>query len=258
MFQAKVLLLTVAVAAGVQAADVRAAEANLRRVELMVEAGAAPQSALKAAQDQVQDARNEEVLRDTLYSGNVTEKDVPEMLRAARELRARAAQGVAAQQRFVAAGVAPERTLKVPREDAARAERQWELAESRAKLVAEIAEMARREAELEERAKAELAVVSDGKGTLSRRDFSRVEAAFFRQFSHPLPVSARGETAVHRSMGFDHRDRYDIALNPEQEEGRWLITLLQRLNVPYIAFRHAVSGKATGAHIHIGLPSPRV
>jgi hypothetical protein len=63
---------------------------------------------------------------------------------------------------------------------------------------------------------------------------------------------------VHRSLGFDHRDRVDVALNPDQTEGRWLMSLLDRLSVPYIAFRHAVAGRATGAHIHIGLPSPRL
>lgn len=257
MFRTLVLLLTFAAGAGLQGADVRTAEANLRRVQLMVDAGAAPRSALKAAEDQLQDARNEQVLRNTLYSGNVTERDVPEMLRAAEDLRSRAEQALAAQQKLVAAGVAPERTLARPREDSARAGHQWELAQSRARLVEELAEMAQREAELEERAKTELAIRSDGKGTLSQRDLSRVEAAFYRQFSHPLPVSARGETAVHRSLGFDHRDRYDIALNPDQEEGRWLVNLLKRLQVPFIAFRHAVAGQATGAHIHIGLPSPR-
>ena len=56
-------------------------------------------------------------------------------------------------------------------------------------------------------------------------------------------------------MGFDHRERFDVAINPDQEEGRWLMRLLDRLRVPYIAFRRAVAGRATGAHIHIGLPS---
>ena len=160
--------------------------------------------------------------------------------------------------RLVAAGVVPAPSLGRLREERARAEQQWELAQSRAKLVEELAEMARREAELEEQAKRELAILSEGKGTLTTRDFARVESAFLRQFSRPLPVSARGATAVHQSLGFDHSQRFDVALNPDQEEGRWLIGLLKRWRVPHIEFRRAVAGQSTGAHIHIGLPSPRL
>jgi len=251
------LFLTLALAAGLRAADVSTAEANLKRVQGLVEAGAAAPAALKTAEQQLQDARNEEVLRHTLYSGNVVPEDVPEMLRAAGELRDRAAENLAAQQKLVAAGVLPSRSLESWQQDQARAQQQWELAESRARLIEELKEMARREADLEQEAREHI-IQSIGKGTLNDRDFLRVESAFLRQFSHPLPVSARGETAVHRSMGFDHRDRFDVALNPDQAEGRWLIRLLQRLNVPYIAFRRAVAGRATGAHIHVGLPSPRL
>jgi hypothetical protein len=31
---------------------------------------------------------------------------------------------------------------------------------------------------------------------------------------------------------------------------------LRRAGIPFIAFRSAVAGAATGAHIHIGQPSP--
>ena len=245
-------------ALSLRGADVRSAEANLRRVESLVEAGAAPPAALKAARADLEDARNEDILRRTLYSGNVTPAEVPEMLRAAGELRARATDAVALQRKLLDAGVIPARNLERYQEDQARAEQQWELAESRAKLVAELAEMARREVELEERGALELAIRSEGQGTLTDQDFLRVESAYFQQFSRPLPVSARGATAVHRSMGFDHRERFDVALNPDQEEGRWLMRLLERLSVPYIGFRRAVAGRATGAHIHIGLASPRM
>ncbi len=254
------VLLILATGVCLRGADVSSAEANLRRVQALVQAGAAPRSALKAAQEQLRDARNEQVLRRTLYSGNVAPQDVSEMVRAAGELRARAGENLAAQEKLAAAGVVPAGSTQKWREDQAFAEQQWELAQSRAKLVEELAEMARREADLEEQGRADLdlAILSAGNGTLTGQDFFRVEAAFFEQFSHPLPVSARGETAVHRSLGFDHRERFDVALNPDQEEGRWLMRLLERLRVPYIAYRRAVAGKATGTHIHVGLPSPRL
>jgi len=236
-----------------RAADIAAAEADLRRIEALVEAGAAPRTALDAARRRLEDARSEQFLRDTLYTGNVTPDQVPEMLRAATGLRQRAADALAGQEKLVAEGVIPANSLDRWREDLGHADRQLELAQSRAKLIEELAEMARREAEL---AEAEFAGF-EGKGALTDEDFLRIETAFFAQFSKPLPVSARGSTAVHRSLGFDHRDRFDVALNPDQAEGRWLIRLLVRLEVPYIPFRRAVTGKATGAHIHIGLPSPR-
>ena len=73
-----------------------------------------------------------------------------------------------------------------------------------------------------------------------------------------MPISARGETALHRSLGFDHRGRIDVALNPDQREGVWLRTWLQRSKIPYYAFRAAVRGKATAPHIHLGPPSTRL
>jgi len=238
------------------AADVPAAEANLRRVEALVDAGAAPRSALQAARKQLQDARNDHILQQTLYSGNVAPEQTSEMLRAATELRASAAEALAAQQKLLAEGVLAPKALERWRQDLALAEQQLELAHSRAKLVAELAEMAGREAEWEALAELELAVRFAGKGALSERDFAGIESAFQSQFARSLPVSARGATAVHRSMGFNHRERFDVALNPDQEEGRWLIHLLKRLQVPYIAFRRAATGRSTGAHIHIGPPSP--
>jgi hypothetical protein len=87
---------------------------------------------------------------------------------------------------------------------------------------------------------------------------SRIESEFEKQFGKPLPVSAMGETAVHRSLGFDHRGRVDVAVHPDQPEGHWLLGYLVQNHIPYFAFRHAVPGKATGAHIHIGPMSTRL
>jgi hypothetical protein len=47
-------------------------------------------------------------------------------------------------------------------------------------------------------------------------------------------------------------------LNPDQPEGVWLRTYLSSNEIPYFAFRSAVSGKATGPHIHIGPGSTRL
>jgi hypothetical protein len=48
----------------------------------------------------------------------------------------------------------------------------------------------------------------------------------------------------------------DVAVHPDSAEGHWLLSYLRRAGIPFIAFRSAVAGAATGAHIHIGQPSP--
>jgi hypothetical protein len=85
-----------------------------------------------------------------------------------------------------------------------------------------------------------------------------VENAYQKKFGKPLPVSALGETAVHKALGFDHRGRVDVAVYPDTPEGSWLREYLTENRIPYFAFRHAIPGKATGAHIHIGPGSTRI
>ena len=50
----------------------------------------------------------------------------------------------------------------------------------------------------------------------------------------------------------------DVAISPDQSEGVWLRAYLESNEIPYFAFRSAVPGKATGAHIHIGPGSTRL
>jgi hypothetical protein len=143
------------------------------------------------------------------------------------------------------------------------ARKETELAAARAKLTREIAEMAKAEDSLNSEDSAEPAAVRriaerfDGDGIFSTARFSAVEKAFVDQFGKPLPVSAKGETAVHRSLGFDHRGRVDVALTPDQPEGAWLRQYLTEHKIPFFAFRQAVPGKATGAHFHLGPMSTR-
>jgi hypothetical protein len=92
----------------------------------------------------------------------------------------------------------------------------------------------------------------DGNGRFTPRDFEKISRAYQREFAKSLPVSAAGETALHRALGFDHRGRVDVAINPDQAEGVWLRHFLAVRHIPYFAFRGAMRGKATGPHIHIG------
>jgi hypothetical protein len=50
----------------------------------------------------------------------------------------------------------------------------------------------------------------------------------------------------------------DVAVQPDSPEGEALMAYLRSQGIPFIAFRHAVPGSATGAHIHIGRPSHRI
>jgi hypothetical protein len=89
-------------------------------------------------------------------------------------------------------------------------------------------------------------------------DASKVEVFFTGRFHHALPISAFGQTGVHDHLGFDHRNAMDVALSPDGSEGKALMDYLRSQGIPFIAFHYAVPGSATGAHIHIGLPSKRI
>ena len=84
-----------------------------------------------------------------------------------------------------------------------------------------------------------------------------VERFFAERFRRALPVSALGQTPAHDRLGFDHRNALDVAVHPDSPEGQALMTWLRARGVSFLAFRGAVAGEATGAHVHIGEPSPR-
>src|SRR5258706_221440 len=86
----------------------------------------------------------------------------------------------------------------------------------------------------------------------------KIKEFFLAKFGRALPVSAIGQTAVHDHMKFDHREAMDVALSPDSKEGRALIGYLRETGIPFMAFRRKIAGVATGPHIHIGNPSPRL
>lgn len=99
----------------------------------------------------------------------------------------------------------------------------------------------------------------EGRGTFDEtRDFPPIAKAFEAQFNRPLPISADGETEVHRALGFDHRGRIDVAIDPRAPQGIWLRRYLRSGQIPFYAFTSAVPGKSTAAHIHIGPGSTRL
>ena len=97
------------------------------------------------------------------------------------------------------------------------------------------------------------AIAASSKGRIE----TDIKSFFASKFGRTLPVSAFGQTRLHSRLGFDHRNGVDVALNPDSAEGRSLLGRLRSSGIPFIAFRHAIPGIATGAHIHVGRPSPR-
>jgi len=86
----------------------------------------------------------------------------------------------------------------------------------------------------------------------------RVEKFFSQTFGRRLPITARGQSDTHNRLGFDHRDSVDVGLHPDSGEGQALINYLRKSGIPFLAFRGAIPGTATGPHIHVGRPSGRL
>ena len=96
-----------------------------------------------------------------------------------------------------------------------------------------------------------------GLGTWSLRSYGQIEGFFQANFKHALPVSAFGQSETHNRLGFDHSNSFDVALHPDTQEAQVLMNYLRSRGIPFTAFRGAIPGNATGAHIHIGNPSHR-
>lgn len=238
--------------------EVLRAKAGIERLRSLVEAGVAPRAQLGQAEAAIADAEDAALLRRTVYGNELSEDQADEMLAAAGRRLDRRKQALKDGRQLVDDGVAPLLSLTPLLEELDTARKEQDLAESRARFTRELAQMARAEELVESKLNQnpedvhELADRYDGDGVFTMGTFAHVELDFETQFGKPMPVSARGETAVHRSLGFDHRGRVDVAIHPDQPEGRWLLEYLVGKHIPYFAFRQAVRGRATGAHIHIG------
>jgi hypothetical protein len=265
-FSALLLLLGGAACAAQSAEDstVAVAKAELARIRGLVEAGALPRASLEKAQDAVADAQDTAILRRTAYGSELNVDQAEEMVAAAKRRLERRQKSYDGAAQLVAIGAAPKASLLPLSDDLEAERREVGLVEERARLIHELGEMVSAEANYVNKLAhspaeaAELAAGYSADGTFAYATYAKVEVAFRERFGRPMPVSAMGETAVHRAMGFDHRGRVDVAISPDQPEGEWLIDYLKQNHIPYFAFRGPVKGKATGAHIHIGPMSTRL
>jgi len=97
----------------------------------------------------------------------------------------------------------------------------------------------------------------NGPAAWALSDAWKVQRFFLEAFKQPLPVAVFGQGAIHDRWRLDHRNAMDVSLNPDGSEGQGLMKFLRANGIPFLAFREAIPGTATGPHIHIGRPSRR-
>jgi hypothetical protein len=88
-------------------------------------------------------------------------------------------------------------------------------------------------------------------------DAWKVQRFFQDAFKRPLPIAVFGQGAIHDRWRLDHHNSMDVSLHPDGPEGQALLGFLRANGIPFLAFRQAIPGTATGPHIHIGRPSHR-
>ncbi len=244
------------------------AQNEVTRIQELVEQGTLPKSRLEEAQARLADAQDQAILARTLYGEvrvqDMTTDEARSMVEAAQRRVDRQSKTVSERQILLDKGIMARSELAAFQDELDSRRRVLELAQNRVKLVDDLRQMADVEQRLERAtlngsaALKDVMIRYDGNGLFDLGDLPTISSEFEKHFHHALPISALGQTLVHQSMGLDHRNRVDVALNPDQAEGIWLRQLLERLHVPYLAFRSAVMGAATAPHIHIGTGSTRL
>jgi len=256
------VFLAAALLAAAESPKVIEARQQLERARSQAAGGLLPAAKVAEAQQNLDDALDGEILDQTLY-GRVNIQDLNEqqtdaMKQAAERRLARIQEKVDRGRKLIEEGVAEPYLFADLESELAARKQALEQANARASLVGELVAMATAEAAAPPPIVWRPKEHFEGDGLLEPRDIRDVTLAFEKQFHEPFPVSARGSTAVHRAMGFDHTGRIDVAVAPDSAEGIWLRKYLETKSIPYYAFRVAIPGKATAPHIHIGPGSTRI
>lgn len=244
----------------VQAEDspgVASARQELEHVRSLISTGALPAIKLAEAQQNLDDAMDEAILERTLY-GHIEDRGVDdgsEMVQAAQRRVDRQQEKVTRINKLIGSGLASPADRDDPEKELSNREDALEQAKGQAALLQQIVAMA--ESEVSE-IKAPIEEKTPGTHLIQPNELKALTLAFEKKFSEPFPISARGQTAVHKALGMDHTGRVDVALNPDSPEGIWLREYLDEHTIPYYAFRAAIAGKATAPHIHIGPGSTRL
>ena len=240
------------------------ARMDVDKYRILVENGTVARSVLEKAEQDLLDKQDEALIARAAKGLDLTAEQSSETIAAAERRLARRKKMLEERVKQLAAGIIARQDVDFAQDDVNRVQSEVDWAVARGKLVKQVELMAAAEADI----MAQLSSMSplearklmehyDGKGTFTAADRQRVESAFLLRFHHALPVSADGGSAVHRSMGFDHRGRVDVPVNPDSPDGVWLRHFLTANRIPFFAFRTAIAHKATGAHVHMGPASTR-
>jgi hypothetical protein len=97
----------------------------------------------------------------------------------------------------------------------------------------------------------------NGGSTWALSDAWKVQRFFLDAFKKPLPIAVFGQGSIHDRWRLDHHNAMDISLHPDGSEGQAVLGFLRANGIPFLAFREAIPGTATGPHIHVGRPSHR-
>jgi len=97
----------------------------------------------------------------------------------------------------------------------------------------------------------------NGGGAWVLTDAWKVQRFFLEAFKKQLPVAVFGQGSIHERWRLDHPNSMAVSLHPDGVEGQALLGFLRNNGIPFLAFRQAIPGTATGPHIHIGRPSHR-
>jgi len=242
------------------------ATGDVARIQMLVGAGSLPKSSLEEAEARLADVNDEAILSETLYGPAsltpLTAEQQETMLAAAQRRFDRQAERLNERQRLLDLGAISKLEMNWVNTELETRRHVLNLARDRVRLIETQRQMAQEEQNLEralESGTSRKAMVKfDGCGHFYPHDFEAIASEFEQQFHYPLPVTARGQTRLHQSLGLDHRGKIDVGLNPEEPEGLWLRRFLEDRQIPYIAFRAAVRGAATAPHIHLGTGSSRI
>ena len=251
--------------AEVGALRIEVARRQVERIKALVDTGAEARIRLDAAERDLEDTKDQVILESAVppLLADETGPSDDAIVGAAQRRLDRQTAWIEKIRVLIASGIAPPPDL-IPM-GAELYSRQSDLASAQARIFAraEAVASAARSSHKDETILHDFEIGKmehfEGLGIFDEtRDLKAIEKAFEAEFDRPLPISADGETEVHRALGLDHRGRIDVAIDPRAQEGIWLRQYLRSRKIPYYAFTSAVPGKATAAHIHIGPGSIRL
>lgn len=245
--------------------EVDAAQTIVDQIRPLVESGALPAARLAEAELNLADAKDHAIIQKGLFGGTqisaLLDQEAERVVEAAQRRVERQKSRIARIEQLVQDGILPRNEVSDALREVDTRTQIREMAQRQLELLNQMNALAALERQTFDATRFEKFEIKPlverfiGLNHFNPVDFKRLDQAFLKEFGVTLPVSAFGQTATHNALGFDHRGRIDIALQPDSKEGRFLLDLLRANQIPFYAIRSALPGVSTAPHIHIGPPS---